>query len=89
LAFTSIYTPTADGLHYLGVCIAQTGGTLPTMLGNSAVNNAVNKVSGLWTPGLIGTANTGLTDPASLSTLTARASWADMTNPAVLWAGVY
>lgn len=89
LAFTSTYIPPSEGLYYLGICVAQTGGTLPTILANSAYNNNQGKVSGNFTPGLSGTANTGLTDPASLVTLTARASWTDFSTPSIPWAGVY
>lgn len=90
LPFTSTYTPTHDGRHYIGVCVNVTGGsgsTMPNILGNSSFNANQLKVASNFTPPLLGIANTSLTDPASLVTVTARASWTDPA--AIPWGGVY
>lgn len=92
LPFTSQFTTTHDGLHYLGVCVNATGGsgsTLPNVLGNSAINSNQLKIASKFTPPLLGVANTSLTDPASLVTVTARASWTDPSVYATPWCGVY
>lgn len=59
LALSSTYTPTADTAVYLGIVV--TGGVVPTLVGDSGTA----AVNGLL-PMTSATANSGLTDPASL-----------------------
>lgn len=85
VATTATYTPTATAVHLIGVMLAQTGGTMPTLRATAANLNAISagtgigsgltvlcaqaNVTGLTTPPTVGSASLGGGTFSSLTTV--------------------
>lgn len=74
IALTSAYTVPTSGIYYIGLMVAESGGTEPTATGTSAANAFTNNLA----PKTAGTSNTGATTPLAVgATATAITATAD------------
>ena len=69
LNFGAVYVAQYDGFYYLGVDVAESGGTMPSFAAQASPAGGLN---GTLTPVLAGTSSTGQTTPPALAaTMTA------------------